>query len=55
MVQELSGTTPLANSLTGGLDEVFTRTDQAGTWTFLSNAQGSTVALAASSGNTLAH
>jgi len=49
-VQELSGSTPLANSLTGGVDEVFTRTGQAGTWNFLSDALGSTLGLTNGSG-----
>src|SRR5579864_1800360 len=45
-VQELSGTTPTANLLTGGLDEYLTRTDATGTADFLSDALGSTTALA---------
>jgi RHS repeat-associated protein len=44
-VQELSGTTPTANLLTGGLDEYFTRTDSNGTANFLGDALGSTAAL----------
>jgi len=36
VVQQLSGTTPVANLLTGGIDEVFTRTDAAGTRCLLS-------------------
>ncbi len=44
----------IAASLTGGVDEVFTRTDQAGTWNLLSAALGSTVVLADSAGNLLA-
>ncbi len=50
VVQELSGSTPTANMLTYGLDEVFTRTDGAGTFGYLLDALGSTVALADSSG-----
>jgi RHS repeat-associated protein len=50
-VQELSGSTVTANLLTGlGVDEVFTRTDSAGARNFLSDALGSTMALADSSG-----
>ncbi len=50
-VQELSGGTPTANLLTGlGIDEFFTRTDSAGTRSFLSDALGSTVALTDSAG-----
>jgi RHS repeat-associated protein len=50
-VQELNGTTPTANLLTGGLDERFTRTDATGTYNFLTDALGSTVALTDSTGN----
>jgi RHS repeat-associated protein len=50
-VQELSGSTVTANLLGGpGIDEVFTRTDSAGTREFLRDALGSTVALGNSSG-----
>src|SRR5262249_11398105 len=45
-VQELSGSTPTANLLTGGLDEYFTRGDAAGSRNFLADALGSTIALA---------
>lgn len=41
-VQELSGATVTANLLTGGVDEVFQRTDSAGARSFLVNALGST-------------
>jgi len=44
-VQELSGSTPTANLLTGGLDEYFMRTDTNGTWNFLTDALDSTAAL----------
>ena len=44
-VQELSGSTPTANLLTGGLDEYLTRTDASGTANFLTDALGSTAAL----------
>jgi len=50
-VQELSGTTASANLLTGGVDEYFQRTDAAaGARNFLTDALGSTVALADSAG-----
>src|SRR5713226_5779532 len=49
-VQEISGTTASANLLTGGLDEYFQRTDSAGARSFLTDALGSTLALADSSG-----
>jgi RHS repeat-associated protein len=50
-VQELSGGSPTANLLTGlGIDEYFTRTDAAGVRNFLTDALGSTVALADTSG-----
>src|SRR6266699_236707 len=49
-VQDLSGTTASANLLTGGLDEYFQRTDLAGTLNFLTDALGSTLALADSTG-----
>jgi RHS repeat-associated protein len=49
-VQELSGTTPTANLLTGGLDEYFARTDSAGGRNFLTDALGSSIALADSTG-----
>jgi len=50
VVQELSGATPTANVLSGGLDEVFTRTDSTGARYFLRDALGSTLALTDSSG-----
>lgn len=50
-VQELTGTSVSANILTGlGIDEIFQRTEGATTRTFLSDALGSTLALADSSG-----
>jgi RHS repeat-associated protein len=49
-VQELSGTTVTANSLSGGIDEVFQRTDSAGARSFLTDALGSTTALVDSTG-----
>jgi RHS repeat-associated protein len=54
-VQELSGSTVIANLLTGlGVDERFTRTDSSGTANFLTDALGSTLALTNSSGSSLA-
>jgi len=50
-VQELNGTTPTANLLTGGVDERFTRTDATGTYDYLTDALGSTVALTDTTGN----
>ena len=44
-VQELVGGSPTANVLAGGIDEVFQRTESAGTRTVLTDALGSTVAL----------
>jgi RHS repeat-associated protein len=49
-VQELSGTTVTANSLMGGIDEVFQRTDSAGARNFLTDALGSSIASADSTG-----
>jgi RHS repeat-associated protein len=50
-VQELSGSTPTANLLTGlGIDEFLARTDSTTTRTYLSEALGSTVALTDNSG-----
>jgi RHS repeat-associated protein len=49
-VQELSGTTVTANSISGGVDEVFQRTDSSGARSFLSDVLGSTVALTDSAG-----
>jgi RHS repeat-associated protein len=49
-VQEISGTSASSNLLTGGVDEYFQRTDLAGARSFLTDAFGSTLALADSSG-----
>lgn len=50
-IQELSGTTPTANLLTGlGIDEYITRTDSVGTRTLLTDALGSTLALSDDAG-----
>ena len=51
-VQEISGGTPVANLLTGGLDATFTRTDANGTRTVLTDGLGSTLALLDASGAT---
>ena len=50
-IQELSATTVTANLLSGGIDEVFSRTDSSGSFTPLKDALGSTVALVDSGGN----
>jgi RHS repeat-associated protein len=57
LVQELtSGGTPTANLLTGlGVDEIFTRTDSAGTSTLLTDVLQSTIAVATASGNVQTH
>jgi len=44
--QELSGTTPTANILTGDTDEIFQRTDSSRTVVPLTDALGSVLALA---------
>lgn len=49
-VQEIAGGSPVANMLVGGVDEVFTRTDAAGTKTLLHGGLGSTLALTSSAG-----
>jgi RHS repeat-associated protein len=49
-VQELSGSTPTANLLSGGVDVAFQRTDSAGARNFLPDALGSTLALTDSTG-----
>src|SRR5262249_38926133 len=51
VAQELSGNTVLANSLSGGIDEVYTRADSGGSFTQLKDALGSTIALVDSTGN----
>jgi RHS repeat-associated protein len=51
VVQELSGTTPTVNLLTGGLDQVFQLTTPSGAnSSFLTDELGSTIALANSAG-----
>jgi YD repeat-containing protein len=49
-VQELSGTTPIANLIEGGVDEYFARTDSNGARDFVTDALGSTLALTDSTG-----
>jgi RHS repeat-associated protein len=50
VAQELSGSTPTANLLMGGIDETFMRTDAGGASTLLADALGTTLALADTSG-----
>ncbi len=50
IVQELSGSTPTTNILTGRLDEIFTRAESSSTTGFLTDGVGSIVALSNSSG-----
>lgn len=51
MEQELNGTTPTVNYLTGaGIDETLSRTDSGGTQSYLTDNLGSTLALTNSSG-----
>ena len=54
VAQELSGGSPIASLLSGGLDEVFTRTDSTGAANFLTDALGSTINLTNSSGSSVA-
>jgi RHS repeat-associated protein len=49
--QELSGNTVTASLLSGGIDEIFSRTDSTGAFAPLKDALGSTLALVDSSGN----
>ena len=49
-VQELSGSTPIANLISGGIDEIFTRVDSTGAFTPLKDALGSTIALVDANG-----
>jgi hypothetical protein len=51
-VQELSGSTPTANVLTGSIDEYFTRTDSSGSRHFLTDPFRSTLVLTDSTGST---
>ena len=50
-VQEQNGSTVTANLLTGGVDERFQRTDATGTFSYLTDTLGSTLALTDTSGN----
>ncbi len=50
IVQEKAGSTVSANMLTGGIDEVFTRSDSSGASSLITDAHGSTVALTNSTG-----
>ena len=50
-VQELNGSTPTANLLTGGLDERFVRTTSTETDNYLTDALGSTIALTGTTGS----
>ena len=50
-VQELSGTTPTANMLSGSIDEIFMRTDSTRASSFLMDGLGSTLALTSGSGS----
>lgn len=49
VVQEQSGGAPSANVIAGGIDEIFTRTDNSGTVSLLTDGHGSTVGLTDSS------
>jgi RHS repeat-associated protein len=49
--QELSGTAPVANRILGGIDEFFNRTDSTGAYSPITDAMGSVLAVANSSGN----
>jgi RHS repeat-associated protein len=51
VAQELSGTTPTANRILGGTDEFFSRTDTTGTYSPITDALGSVLALTNASGN----
>jgi RHS repeat-associated protein len=50
-VQELAGSTVTANLLSLGVDEVFSRSDSTGSFSFLADNLGSTLALSDASGN----
>ena len=50
IVQEKVGSTPTANLLNGGIDEVFSRADSGGTQSLLADGLGSTLALLNSAG-----
>jgi RHS repeat-associated protein len=48
---QLSGSTPTANLISGGIDEIFNRADSTGAYTPLQDALGSTIALVDANGN----
>ena len=50
-VQDLSGGVVVANQLTGGIDEFFSRSDSTGTYSPLADALGSIIALTDSTGS----
>jgi len=50
-VQELSGTTVLSDRIIGGTDEFFTRTESGNSYTPLTDALDSTIAMVNSSGS----
>jgi RHS repeat-associated protein len=50
VAQELSGSTPVANRIVGGTDEFFNRSDSTGSYSPITDALGSVLALANSSG-----
>jgi RHS repeat-associated protein len=50
-VQELAGSTVTANLLSLGIDEIFSRADSTGSFSFLADNLGSTLALSDASGN----
>ncbi len=52
--QELSGTTPVANRILGGVDESFSRTDSTGGYSPITDVLGTVLALTNSSGNVTA-
>jgi len=49
--QELSGSTPIANRILGGIDEFFSRMDTRGAYSPITDALGTVLALTNSSGN----
>jgi RHS repeat-associated protein len=49
-VQELDGTSPIANLLSGGTDAYYARTGATGTTSYLTDALGSTIGLAGTTG-----
>jgi hypothetical protein len=50
IVQEKAGSTVNANVLTGGVDDMFTRSDSSGTASLITDTLGSTMALTDSAG-----